>query len=148
MKKPEEAEEMYGRIPGMRAMAEDEVLDTDRPRLAREQQGRLGDSLNLAVKVLSTFEDLGSVKGSDCGTFARMYLRRWWPIARERIQALGTLQTFCRVQLASERRRGEEALALAARKIVLRSNNNTEDSSLRDTDREAHEIVIAFFFLW
>ncbi|RAL60757.1 hypothetical protein DID88_009862 [Monilinia fructigena] len=61
MGKPNEAESMYRKVPGIENITEDDLLNDDRPRgasglqvlsMIREQQSRIEDSLSLAMKVL------------------------------------------------------------------------------------------------
>ncbi|KAJ8065271.1 hypothetical protein OCU04_005970 [Sclerotinia nivalis] len=81
MGKPDQAENMYRQVPGIGGLTDDDLLNDDKPRAAsglqvlsiiREQQGRIEDSLSLAMKVLEFRRNKFGGRFKTCGSLCRV----------------------------------------------------------------------------
>ncbi|QSZ35172.1 hypothetical protein DSL72_008039 [Monilinia vaccinii-corymbosi] len=176
MGKPNEAESMYRQVPGIRDLTDADLLNHDQPRAAsglqvlsmiREQQGRIEDSLSLAIKVLDFRRGKFGGRFKTCDSLCRvgnLFLKLNQPIAALKVlqegifnasslrlgegySALAHFRTHVAYGQLGKRKEAEAHLkaAMAAREIVLARTKSLD--CILDTTEKAFEQLVAFV-LW
>ncbi|KAF7879508.1 hypothetical protein EAF04_000704 [Stromatinia cepivora] len=178
MGKPDQAENMYRQVPGIGGLTDADLLNDDKPRAAsglqvlsiiREQQGRIEDSLSLAMKVLEFRRSKFGGRFKTCDSLCRvghLLLKLDQPATAikalqeciynasglrlgEGYSALAHFRTFVAYGKLGKDKEAENHLkeALLARKIVIARTNYLLDSVFEDADEKAYEQLVTFV-LW